>query len=167
MFDSLDILRYACFSQRVFHAWSSLRISRHRLDTLEARTKVLGSSTNSKIYTKISRQRELITHAPAYFETQLIWQCRERVFLEPWTDKLMDIAQKVVITVIDYCSPKCLLPQHAKSGESALWILFVEMFVWTSRGLVALVWLTQISPRQNPAVVEPDSCCLLTPLRYS
>ena len=50
--ESLDILRYACFSHNVFQAWSSLTISRHRLETCEARTKVLGSSTNSRICRK-------------------------------------------------------------------------------------------------------------------
>ena len=53
--ESLDILRYACFSHNVFHAWSSLTISRHLLETCEARTNVLGSSTNSSICKKLTR----------------------------------------------------------------------------------------------------------------
>lgn len=45
--ESVDIRRYSCLSYRVFHAWSSLTSSLQRLETEEARTKVLGSSTYS------------------------------------------------------------------------------------------------------------------------
>lgn len=47
--ESADNLWYACFSPRVFQAWSSLTISHHLRDTCDARTNVLGSSTNSRI----------------------------------------------------------------------------------------------------------------------
>ena len=51
-------------------------------------------------------------------EAQLVWQCLERILFQPRANKMMQIAQKVIVARVDDIRQPRLLLADIKSAES-------------------------------------------------